>query len=367
MLGVGAAVLALLVTSVPAAYAAVSEVPDSTAQVQGSVYGMGKVGDALVIGGVFSKVGGQDRVNVAKLLPDGRTDRDFVADTDGKVMAVVASEDGSVVFLGGKFSSVNGVARANLAAVDAETGAVLTGWRADTTGRYPDVKALEVSGNLLYVAGRFGGINGTGRKRLAAVRTADGSMFMRFNPRVDRAVNEIDLTPDHSLLYLAGAFTEIKGEPRAAAGAVDTEYGVPTGFAPNETGGNAVTGALSPDGTRYFYGTDNNTLFAFDVTSNDPVWTQKTSGNTQAIAVTDDEMWIGGHFNSFKGLREKHPYMASLDPADGTVNPWNPGASGGKMGVWAFIHDGSFLHAGGVFSRFNGVQQRGYARFAELP
>lgn len=360
--------VALVVALPGVAYAGVSAVPDSTASVDGRVHGIGKVGSSVVIGGVFSRAGSRARSNVAKILPDGTVDPVFVANTDGEVAAVAASEDGSTVFLGGTFTSVNGVPRANLAAVDATTGAVREGWQADTGGAYPDVRALEVNGNLLYVAGRYVGIDGTRRKRLSAVTVDTGQLHKPFNPRADRGVNEIALTPDRSTLYIAGSITRLGGVPRAAAGSVDAQTGAVTTFAPTGTGGNAVTGALSPDGTRFFYGTGNNTVFAYEpATSNNPVWERKASGNTQAIAVAENEMWIGGHFTGFKGIREKHTSLASLDPATGAVNAWNPQVTGGDMGVWALLLDGPHLHAGGVFSAFDGVQQRGYARFTGTP
>ena len=36
------------------------------------------------------------------------------------------------------------------------------------------------------------------------------------------------------------------------------------------------------------------------------------------------------------------------------------------MDVWALLLEGTRLHVGGVFSGFDTVKQRGYARFSEL-
>src|SRR5262245_31819953 len=75
-------------------------------------------------------------------------------------------------YVGGSFSQVssyNGsstVARGNLAAFDLKTGNLVSTFRADTNGR---VRALAVSGSTLYIGGEFTTVNGVARTRLAAV------------------------------------------------------------------------------------------------------------------------------------------------------------------------------------------------------
>ncbi len=362
---VGALTLALVAPG--AAVATVSITPDATDQVAGGVYGMAQVGDRRFIGGLFNSVGSSPRTNVAAIRSDGHVDALFDPGANGKVMAVAASEDGTVVFLGGTFTEAGGAPHANLAAVDAVTGVALAGWQADTSGLNPNVNSLAVDGNRLHVGGRFTGVDGTGRKRLVAIDTMTGDLIRGFQPAPDKGVTEVVVTPDGSTVYAGGAFTVLGGQLRLAAGSVDAATGTATSFAPTGNGGNAVTIGLSPDGTRFFYGTSNNTLFAYDpAVSNDPVWSIKTSGNTQAIAVSNDEMWIGGHFSQIVTGKIPRPFIASLDPVDGSVNAWNPNCVSGKLGVWALVLDGTHLHAGGVFTGFGSIRQRGYARFAQV-
>jgi hypothetical protein len=231
----------------------------------------------------------------------------------------------------------------------------------------PDVASLAVSGDQLYVAGRFTGIDGTTRKRLVAINADTGELNTAFKPVPNGGVREVVVSSDGTTVYAGGAFTALGGQPRLAAGSVDSTSGLATSFNPTGSGGNAVTIGLSPDGSRFFYGTENNTLFAYDVAaSNDPMWSLKTSGNTQAITVTEDEMWIGGHFSQIVTGKIARPFIASIDPMDGSVNDWNPNCVGGKMGVWALLHDGTHLHAGGLFTGFGTVKQRGYARFSDV-
>ncbi len=363
---VGALAVAALLVPGPPASATVSLTPDVTGKVVGGVYGMAQAGDRTFIGGLFTGVGGTPRSNVAAIKADGKVDTAFNPGANGKVKAVAASEDGTVIFLGGMFTEAGGAPRANLAAVDAVTGAALASWTADTAGTTPDVASLAVDGDRLYVGGRFTGIDGTARKRLVVIDIPTGNLVPSFRPAPNKGVTEVVVSPDGTV-YAGGAFTMLGGQPRNSAGSVNPATGTATAFSPTGNGGNVVTVGLSPDGGRFFYGTENNTLFAYTpATSNAPIWSIKTSGNTQAIADSGDEMWIGGHFSQIVTGHIARPFIASIDPVDGSVNAWNPECYGGKMGVWALLLEGTHLHVGGVFSGFDGVSQRGYARFTEV-
>jgi hypothetical protein len=359
--------LALVVATPLTAYAGVSSSPDSTDKVGGTVYALAQAGDLTILGGTFGRVGGKPRSNVAAIGLDGKVDPTFLPATDGKVDALAVSSDGGTVYLGGRFTTVNGVPRANLAAVDAVTGALIDSWQADTVGLKPDVKALTVFGDRLYVGGAFAGIDGTGLKRLVALDSA-GNVDRKFAARANRTVTEVKVSPDGSIVYAGGAFTKLGGQVRDHAGSVLAANGSATTFAPEMGAGNVVTIGLSPDGSQFFASTENNTVFAFSpAASNSPSWLVKMSGNTQAMAVSDDEIYIGGHFSQVTTTKQKRPNFASLFTADGSVTDWNPLATGGFMGVWALLINGPHLHAGGVFTHFDGVPQRGYARFTRTP
>jgi len=166
-----AAALALTLLAPGSAFATVSVTPDDTDTVAGGgVYALAQAGERTYIGGLFTGVGGEPRSNVAAITADGTVDGQFNPGTNGKVMAVAASADGSTIFLGGLFTEAGGVPRANLAAVDAVTGVALAEWQADTTGTYPEVASLAVLGDRLYVGGRFTGIDGTTRDWLRSTR-----------------------------------------------------------------------------------------------------------------------------------------------------------------------------------------------------
>lgn len=358
-----------LVLAVPhAAFASVTTVPDTTAGTNGAVYAIAQVGDLTIIGGSFTSVGGKARLNAAAIRADGTVDPTFNPSPNGTVYAVAGSGDASRVFLGGVFTEAGGAAHANLAATDALTGAAVPGWQADTTGTNPDVKSLAVSGSRVYVGGRFGGIDGTTRKRLAALDVGTGDLVTAFRPRPDLSVFEVVVSPDGSTVYAGGSFTTLGGEPRPNGYAsVDAANGDATGFDPSQGGGRVVTIGLDPDGSRLYVATANNSLFAYDSGGNQPTWVRKTSGDTQAIAASETELYIGGHFSQIVTYKIKRTFLASLNPGDGTVTAWDPNLSGPKMGVWAITITPGRLLVGGVFTMVGDLAQRRLARFAGTP
>jgi len=360
--------LGLTVTLATPALAGVSPTPDHTATADAGVYAIAQAGDRTIIGGLFTRVGGRPHASLAAILPDGSADHTFSPATDGKVDALAVSSDGATLFVGGLFNTVNGTARANLAALDANTGALIDTWQADTTGTIPDVKALTVVGSTLYVGGRFGGIDGTPRKRFVALNSATGDIVPSFKPAPNGGITELKASPDGSVIYAGGGFSVLGGQARVSGGAVSTADGLATSFAPTITGGNAVTIGLSPDGLTYFVGTENNTVYAFDTGAADSLkWLVKMSGNTQAMAVSDTELYIGGHFSQYLPTKTQRPFLGSLNVADGSLTSWDTMATGGKLGVWALMIEGPHLHVGGLFRAFNGTPQPRYARFTGTP
>ena len=342
--------------------------PDSTAAANGRVFALAAAGDRTIVGGSFTRLGAHARDNVGALLANGTVDPRFVADTNGEVEAVAVSADGSTLFIGGTFTTVNGVARANLAAVDALTGAVWGNWSADTAGSVPTVHSLAVHGDRLYVAGKYTGIDGTGRSELSALDTASGDVIVEFDPRPNGLVREVVVTPDGNTVFAGGGFSKLGGTSRLGhAGAVDATDGTATTFDPVlDDGAGVVTVALSPDGSRFFLSTQRNRIFAFDwATSNQQVWMLRGSGNMQAIAASNTEVYIGGHWARVHGL--ERPYLGSLDLDTGRLTSWDTRCSGSRMGVWALLIQGSSVHVGGVFDRFGREPQRGYARFTGTP
>lgn len=361
-----AATLALVVLP-QSAQAGVGTTTDATPRVNGTVYAIAQVGDLTIIGGEFTKVGGAPRANVAAIRADGTLDPTFNPSPDGIVRALAGSADGTTVYIGGRFATAGGAARANLAAVDAATGLAVPTWVADTTGGSPLVQALATSGDRLYVGGTFSGIDGTGRASLAALDPA-GDLVTGFRSRANNGVKAVRVSPDGGTVYAVGAFSKIGGTDRPwGVGALQAASGDATAWNPAEGSDLTLTVGLSPDGSRVYFSTPDNRLFAYDTTSNTPLWIRKTSGDTQAIHPTATEVYIGGHFSQIVTYKIKRTFLASLNAADGTVTPWDPNPSGGTMGVWAITPTPGSLSVGGTFTTMNGVERVRFARFPGTP
>jgi hypothetical protein len=362
--GALAAGLLALTAGVPGpAHASVSATPTKTAGLSGpAVYDLTVLDSGRVIlGGDFTAIGAFARSNVGAILPTGKPDQAFAPTTNGAVRAVAASEDGTRVFIGGTFTEVNGVPRQNLAALDAVTGELILDWQADTTGNVPMVKSLAVHDDRLYVGGKFTGIDGSAKQKLAAISVATGNL-VTWNTGINGNVNEVRVSPDGATVWVGGSFTRIKGVDRSYFAGIDAVSGLPTSFNRPADGGYVITVATNADGSWVYATTENNTIFAYrPALSNNPVWATKLGGNTHAMAISPTEIYVGGHFGGTT------PFMRSLDFATGAPTAWDPMATGLKCGTWALVIDGNNLHAGGCFTHFGGVQQRLYARFAGDP
>ncbi len=364
-----AVALALVMGVQGTAHATVSPTPTKTAGLGGeAVFDLAVLDSGRVIlGGRFTSIGAFSRTNVGAILPTGKPDQAFAPTTNGTVYAVAASEDGSRVFIGGTFTEVNGVARQNLAALDAVTGALITDWQADTTGDVPIVRTLAVSGNRLYVGGKFKGIDGTAKQQLAAIDVTTGNP-VTWSTWVNGGVNEVRVSDDGTIVWIGGEFTRIRGTDRLYLGAINATTGVPTAFSPTGKGGRVITIELGPDESWVYASSDYNTVFAYQhALSNNPKWFMKMDGNVQAMAATATDLYLGGHFSQFVSENIARPSLGSANPYTGSATTWDPKASGLKGGGWALVVEGSYLHAGGQFTRFDGVQQRLYARFAGEP
>ncbi|WP_082748284.1 delta-60 repeat domain-containing protein [Nocardioides jensenii] len=358
--------IAMMMFAQPA-HASVSTTSDQTARVNGTVYAIAQVGDLTIVGGEFTTVGGRPRSNVAAIRADGTVDPNFNPSVNGPVHAVAGSEDGATVYLGGTFTAVGGQTRANLAAVDADAGVALANWQADTTGVTPDVTALATHGDRLYVGGRFGFIDGRARPRLAALDQL-GDVVTSFIPRPNGGVRAVQVSPDGATVYVGGGFSGIGGQvrPWGIAG-VSSVDGAATSFNPGVGSDITLTLDLSPDGSRLYFSTPDNRLFAYDTGSDVPLWIRKTSGDTQAILASATEVYIGGHFSQITTYKIKRQFLASLRPDDGTVTSWDPHPTGGSMGVWAIAATPNALLVGGTFTEVDGVFRARFARFPGTP
>ncbi len=137
------------------------------------------------VGGRTEWAGGEPRRNLAHILPDGSLDEAFAPDPQvtgvpfffGSVEALAIDTTAGVLFVGGRFDTVDGQPREDLAALNAETGAVLP-FSVDFTGSDVNgVVALLYKNDVLYAGGFFTSVDGVDRVGAAAFDTETGALL----------------------------------------------------------------------------------------------------------------------------------------------------------------------------------------------
>lgn len=228
----------------------------------GMVDGLAVVGGNVYASGNFDSVtddtGTYNQSFVARFdATSGLFDQGWTPAPDDRVRAVIGSQDGSRIFLGGDFRHVNGNGTANTtASLVTSTGAVDTTFRPGnnngtnhaivyflatdgtrlieavggsggsctaqnaTTGATlwahhtnGNLQSVQIIGNTAYCGGHFGGsgsFDGLDRDKLAAVTISTGAI-QAFAPVVNSALGIWSLGADGSTLYAGGDFTKISG------------------------------------------------------------------------------------------------------------------------------------------------------------
>ena len=212
----------------------VSDVPSAiTPDIQdGRVLSITQVGSKVIIGGTFTSVKkGATTFSRSRILAvdatTGAVDTAFAPVIDGTVETVLAGPDNSV-YVGGKFSTVSGVAARNLARLNVATGAKVPGFvSVPVNGVVQDV---ELFGNRLYVAGTFTTYNGIAHGGLAALDATTGAVdpvmgvdvteHHNFNGTGASAavgVSKLAISPDGTRLVGIGNFKKADGLTRDQA------------------------------------------------------------------------------------------------------------------------------------------------------
>ncbi|MDX6310053.1 MAG: hypothetical protein QOI06_3099 [Nocardioidaceae bacterium] len=148
----------------------------------GPVTALALSGGELYLGGTFTKVGAQIRTHVAAVDPAGTGVPASWAPavTGGGVDALAVN--GGWVYLSGNFTSVAGVARSFLGRVGVSTGTLDTGWTPQPDARVRSL-AMSADGSHVYIGGDFLTVNGsTNGRSIASISTTNpGSLTVGFN------------------------------------------------------------------------------------------------------------------------------------------------------------------------------------------
>ena len=327
----------------------------------------------ILVGGGFSSFGGQPRHDIARLKSDGSLDDDFVVgEGPNEFTAVNAVERcaSGGVFVGGNFSSFNGISVSMLAKLRDDGSLDLSWLGVVFDSGVGHIKSQE-DGSVL-VLGSFTRVNGVPRRNLARLN-ADGSLDTAFDPTSgvsDGAIAAFALQPDGKVI-IAGSFTTNGLIGRQYVARV-TQLGTldPTFNAGYIGGGSVQTAVLQPDGKIVIAGSFSSVNGysrigiarlkadgSVDSTFN-TLGLRGTLSFGPVVALVDGRILVGGYFD-FGNNQD----LARLNP-DGTEDTtFQPTPSRGPMGIEAVCvqPDGRIL-VGGEFTSIGGANFHYLAR-----
>ena len=385
---VGAATSASAATAPPVPLPASGVSADAlpTVQVNGVVWSQVVVGNTVYAAGSFANArpagaapGTQltARTNVlAYSITTGQLITSFNPQVNAQVLSIAAAPDGSRIYIGGDFSSVNGVAKNKVAALDPVTGALVTSFTA--TGVGGQVRAVAATANAVYVGGGFNNLgNGTPRPNLAAFRASDGAV-LPWNPSADYTVWAVTVSTDGQWVFAGGSFTHVNGldayglaKINATSGVLDTTWKPVVRNAGPDTGISSlkVQGAYVY-GTSWTYGAGGNLEGAFklQVTSSTAEWVVACHGDMYSIFMTGGVVYTSGHahycgamgggFPQYPAWRYQHS-LAWTDAVGGEImsdqlnhTNWHPLANAPSLVGW--------LPTMGIGS-YTGIYQAGWS------
>ncbi len=331
----------------------------------------------ILVGGIFTSIGGQPRTNLARLdATTGLADA-FNPNANGEVDAFTVLADGRIL-VGGVFTSIGGQLRNGIARLDGNTGLADT-FNSNATGSVYAI-LVQADGRIL-VAGTFTQIGGQPRNRIARL-DANTGLADSFNPNANDIVYALALQADGKVLA-AGNFSganSIGGQPRNHLARLDATTGLADAFDPNAND-NVYTLAVQPDG-KILAGGAFNTLSPNGggaVTRTglarlkpdgtvDPVFSPNANGVVLYVTVqADGKILTGGGFTSLApsgGAAVTRNRLARLETdgrLDRTFNPIGVDQVGGQVFLTFVQTDGKIIITGD-FTTVLGVTRNGIAR-----
>ncbi|MCC6937531.1 MAG: delta-60 repeat domain-containing protein [Flavobacteriales bacterium] len=165
-------------------------------------------GDTLFLAGGFSQVDGVGRNNIAAVSKSTGELLTWQANVDGRVNSILRV--GNVLYIGGQFSTVNGVARQRLAALNATTGSLISAWQANVVGNGLVIEDLHFDGTRIFACGSFSSVNGIPRQSLVALDPGSGAV-QSFAASIGPSATVHCAETAGDTLFISGTFVTVNG------------------------------------------------------------------------------------------------------------------------------------------------------------
>jgi len=173
----------------------------------------------ILVGGLFSAVGGQTRNRIARLAANGALDPGFNPGLTGTnaitpIALAFAVQPDRKIIVGGSFLTIAGQSQTNLARLH-EDGSFDDTFKPVVGGAtYAEVYSvlLQADGRIL-VSGFFNSLNGTTSRKVGQL-DPNGTLTTAFNPGANLEVYGLGLQPD-GMVLAAGFFSQVNGQFRS--------------------------------------------------------------------------------------------------------------------------------------------------------
>ena len=379
----------------------------------GQVNAVAQAGNLMIVGGTFTSVKAKKAATatpvheiVAFDSQTGAIDTSFLPDIEGgEVSTISVAPGGQAVFVGGEFATVNGVAAKRLVKLNLADGSIDTNFKGVVSvGSW--VEDSQVLGNDLYIGGAFSSIDGVARGRLAALDVNTGALDPNVNVNFATKrqgtlrVAHFDISPDGTKLIATGTFLTADGLDRAQIAILDLTT-TPVSVSSWQT--NSFKPACSshfdtyirdvkwaPDGSYFivgdtgaYFGGPGAGVLCDSVTRWEgntggpgqlPTWADYSGGDSiTQVAVTGTAVYAGGHQrwennpnagDSAGAGAVGRMGIAALDPVNGMPFSWNPGRDPRGSGVWALLATQDGLWVGSDTGYIDGLNRN---RIALMP
>ena len=312
-----------------------------------------------VVGG-FTELGGQTRLNIGRLNPDGTLDSTFNPGANGAVESLALQPDGQII-VGGFFTQLGGQSRNRIGRLNLDGTLDMT----FDPGPAGEILSLAVQPDgKIVVAGALFELVGqpfTGIVRL----NADGSFDASFNPGSNGGVNRVAVQPDGKILA-GGGFSQIGGQQRNSIARLNPDGTADVAYNPGANN-HIYALAVQSDGKALFGGVftqlggqQRNCIARVNSDGTlESTLNPGADGTVEALAVQPDgKILVGGVFTQLGGQTRLN--LARLN-ADGSVaTTFNPGANG-PVNAFAVQPDGKII-VGGQFSQLGGQSRLNIGR-----
>ena len=388
-----------------------------TWQLNGVVWSQAIVGTTVYVTGSFTKArppgkakGDPSEVPAGNLFAFDLTTGDRVASFDHTLnaqgMVLRASPDGARLYLGGDFTTVDGIARQHVAAFNTADGSLVPDFAPYVGGQ---VRALAVSPTTVYVGGNFtaAGTNTALRSLAAFDKTGAQQGWAPIVGGQAPAVYTMVLTPDRSAVVVGGSFDSLDGTAYTGMGAVSTAGAVLPWAAQERVKTSGPRGgitALKTDGVSIFGSGQSYSdpaarfegTFAANPSGGAIRWLNDCLGDSYDVAPMGGVLYSVHHAHDCRTIHEfgdtnpRSRWMkatAAPDQARGTITEsneytwdfrglpyagllqWYPDlafgtATAAGQAAWSVEAGNGYVVLGGEFPQVNGVAQQCLTRFA---